>query len=228
MFNNLRVSLRQWFALEWGINDGGKRMARRGDHSREEIRRMALDAAEAIVVAEGYKGLSARKVAATIHYTVGTLYLVFENLDDLALQVNGRTLDRLFEALRARQDNADHPEAALLALSSAYIAYAESESPRWDMLFEYVAEKGDDPPEWYQRKLERVFGLVETALRPLARKEDEIQQAARVLWASVHGICILKIRQRMNPVGNQDTEAMVHMLIRNFLRGFCEGQGTND
>ncbi|MFC1797586.1 helix-turn-helix domain-containing protein [Pseudomonadota bacterium] len=36
------------------------------------------------MVEHGYEGLSARKVAAAIGYTVGTLYLVFENLDDLS------------------------------------------------------------------------------------------------------------------------------------------------
>ena len=52
-------------------------MARRSDHSREELREMAITAAEQIVVEQGYEGLSARKVAAAIGYTVGTLYLVF-------------------------------------------------------------------------------------------------------------------------------------------------------
>ena len=66
-------------------------MGRRSDHSREEIRQMALQAAESIVTEGGYKALSARKVASEIGYTVGTLYLVFENLDELVLYVNGRT-----------------------------------------------------------------------------------------------------------------------------------------
>lgn len=70
-------------------------MARRSDHSRDELREMALTAAEQIVLENGYESLSARKVASAIGYTVGTLYLVFENLDDLVLQVNARTLDRL-------------------------------------------------------------------------------------------------------------------------------------
>src|SRR5512134_3891242 len=104
-------------------------MARRNEHSREGIRRMALDAAERIVAAEGYKGLSARKVAAAIDYTVGTLYLVFENLDDLVLQVNGRTLDMLFDWLVTRVGDGDSPRDVLLALAGAYIAYAEQETP---------------------------------------------------------------------------------------------------
>jgi AcrR family transcriptional regulator len=197
-------------------------MARRSDHSREEIRQMALNAAESIVAAEGYRGLTARKVAGAIDYTVGTLYLVFENLEDLMLQVNGRTLDALYEWLRARRGHADDPVKDLLTLADAYIAYAETETPRWNMLFEYVTEKGNSLPEWYLAKLGRVFGLVEAALKPLAdhRAEEERQQAARVLWAGVHGICTLKIRHRMDLAGGQSTEAMAKLLIENFLKGF--------
>lgn len=197
-------------------------MARRSDHSREQIRQMALNAAEAIVTAEGYKGLSARKVASAIDYTVGTLYLVFENLDDLVLQVNGRTLDALYEWLRARRAPAADPRASLVALADAYIAYAEAETPRWNMLFEYVIEQGNSLPDWYLIKLSKVFGLAEAALKPLAdhRSEEEIAQAARVLWASVHGICTLKIRHRMDLAGGQSTGEMAHMLIDHFLQGF--------
>ena len=183
---------------------------------------MALDAAERIVAAEGYKGLSARKVAAAIDYTVGTLYLVFENLDDLVLQVNGRTLDMLFGWLVTRAGDGGAPRDVLLGLAGAYIAYAEQETPRWNMLFEYVAEKGNSLPDWYSLKLGKVFGLAEAALGPMGdgRSALEIQQAARVLWAGVHGICTLKIRQRMDLAGGQTAEAMARMLIDNFLRGF--------
>ena len=200
-------------------------MARRSDHSREEIRQMALNAAESIVAAEGYKGLSARKVATAIDYTVGTLYLVFENLEDIVLQVNGRTLDALYEWLRARRitgaKDAD-ARVSLLALADAYIAYAETETPRWNMLFEYVAEQGNELPDWYLVKLSKVFGLAEAALKPLAnhRTELEIQQASRVLWAAVHGICTLKIRHRMDLVGGQSAGEMAQMMIDNFLQGF--------
>lgn len=204
-------------------------MARRYDHSREEIRQMALDAAEAIVAAEGYKGLTARKVAAAIEYTVGTLYLVFENLNDLVLQVNGRTLDALFERMLAVSGSAGSQRQQLMALADAYIAYAKAETPRWNMLFEFVAENGNSLPDWYLEKLGKVFGLAEKALEPLSERRQalEIQQAARVLWAGVHGICMLKIRQRMDLAGGQSTEAMAGMLIDNFLRGFAAASAVD-
>ena len=53
--------------------------------------------------------MSARKVATAIGYTVGTLYLVFENIDDLILNVNARTLDRLHSRMSAVRANALDP-----------------------------------------------------------------------------------------------------------------------
>ena len=187
---------------------------------------MALSAAAAIVATEGYKGLSTRKVARAIGYTAGTLYLVFDSLEDLVLQLNGRTLDALYEWLRARRADHAGPLESLLALAGAYIAFAVNETPRWNLLFEYIGAEGNELPDWYDAKPSRVFGLAEAALKPLAdhHSEREIQQAARVLWAGVHGICTLKIRHRMQLAGGQSTEEMSRMLIEDFLRGFAGHQ----
>jgi hypothetical protein len=36
----------------------------------------------------------------------------------------------------------------------------------------------------------------------------------------VHGICTIKIRQRLDLAGGQSTAEMAQMLIENFLKGF--------
>ncbi len=46
-------------------------MGRRSEHSRDEIREMAVNAAAEIVEKEGFQALTARKVAGSIGYTVG-------------------------------------------------------------------------------------------------------------------------------------------------------------
>ena len=73
-------------------------MARRSDHSREELYDMALEAARQIAEKEGLRGLKARRIARDIGYTIGTLYNLFEDLDDLIVHLNGRTLDDLYQA----------------------------------------------------------------------------------------------------------------------------------
>ena len=71
-------------------------MARRSDHSREELYEMALAAARDIVVADGLSGLTVRRVATAIGYSPGTLYNVFDDFYELVIHLNSRTLDAFY------------------------------------------------------------------------------------------------------------------------------------
>lgn len=200
-------------------------MARRSDHSRDEIREMALVATEQIIDQQGYNALTARKVAAGIGYTVGTLYLVFHNLDDLMLQVNGRTLDtlhaRLAEAAQSCGDGTD----CILALGQAYLGFATEHRHRWGAIFKHNLPPGEELPDWFMAKVTANFGLVETLLRRATpeRSADEISTAARALWSGVHGVCILGLRERPGTLASAPLESLVTSLVSNYMRGFCGG-----
>jgi AcrR family transcriptional regulator len=205
-----------------GSQTEAKTMARRSDHSREELREMALSAAEQIVVEQGYEGLSARKVAAAIGYTVGTLYLVFENLDDLILHINARTLDRLHARMTESQANSGDASDYLLQLGQVYIRFADDDPHRWAMVFEHRFSEDRVVPAWYQEKIARMFAMVEEGLEPLAkdRPRQEITQAARALWSGVHGICILALTANLGIVGVDSVQDLTQSLISNYLKGF--------
>ena len=197
-------------------------MARRSDHSREELREMALAAAEKIVVEQGYEGLSARKVAAQIGYTVGTLYLVFENIDDLILQINARTLDRLHARMTQPHADSIDPRDYLVQLGQAYIRFADEDPHRWAMVFEHRLAEDRSLPAWYQEKVARMFAMVEQGLQPLAGRhsQDDVLQASRALWGGVHGICILALSDNLGVAGVDSVQQLTESLIRNYLKGF--------
>jgi len=196
-------------------------MARRSDHSREELREMALSAAERIVAEQGYEGLSARKVASAIGYTVGTLYLVFENVDDLVLQINARTLDRLHERMSETREKTSDARDYLLQLGQVYIRFADEDPHRWAMIFEHRMSEGRVIPAWYQEKITRMFEMVEQSLEPLVgqRTRREITQAARVIWGGVHGICILALTDNLGIAGVDSVQELTQSLISNYLEG---------
>jgi AcrR family transcriptional regulator len=198
-------------------------MARRSDHSREELREMALTAAEHIVVEQGYAGLSARKVAAAIGYTVGTLYLVFENLGDLVLHVNARTLDRLHARLNESQAQCVDASDCLLQLGQVYIRFADEDPHRFAMVFEHRVPENQVVPAWYQEKIARMFALVEERLEPLANNHThkEISRASRALWGGVHGICILALAGNLGVAGVDSVQGLTKTLITNYLQGFA-------
>ena len=185
---------------------------------------MALDAAEAIIIKQGLSGLTARKVAAKIGYTVGTLYLVFKNLDDLIVQVNERTLSQLYQEMKQVTCKHEDSEACILALCRTYIEFAASNTPRWSMIYEHVLPNDYVLPEAYQLQVHQMFGLVEDALRPLAQNKSnhEIAQAARALWGGIHGICTLALMGKLDIAGIDSVQDLTDTLIINFLNGFRE------
>ncbi|MEE8279445.1 MAG: TetR/AcrR family transcriptional regulator [Alphaproteobacteria bacterium] len=195
-------------------------MARRSDHSRDELYEMALAAAREIAEAEGLRGLTARRVAAKIGYSAGTLYNLFENLDDLIVHLNGGTLDALYEALAdARPDG--EPEAALGAMARTYIGFTGAHPNLWNILFEHRLPEGQELPEGHHAKVRRLLGLLEGALAPLfpPGRERERLHSARVLWCGLHGICSLTSAG----ASPESATAMANSLVTNYVAGLRYG-----
>lgn len=193
-------------------------MARRSDHSRDELRRMALSAATKIMSKQGLRGLSTRRVAARMGYSPGTLYQLFEHLDDLILQVNAATLDGLTEACKDVDFSAG-PEAALQDLANRYIAYVSRNAELWNCVFEHRLPVGHEAPPWFGERTQRLLGLGAKAIEPLfGPNEEKLQQhEARVLWASLYGIAALATAKKLS--NNESPQDMVHSLISNFVAG---------
>ena len=104
-------------------------MAKRNEHSLEEIKALIIHAAEEIVIQDGFSAIKARKVASAIGYTVGSLYMVFTSLSDLVMQLNVRTWDALAAHL-SQPDVKDQP-VFLESLARDYLQFAHQNFNRW-------------------------------------------------------------------------------------------------
>lgn len=200
-------------------------MARRSDHSREEIQAMAIQAAKTILNQEGLHGLSTRKVASAIGYTAGTLYLVFKNLDELILHVNAAALDELRELLEAELNRRQQPQVQLLAMAHAYLRFAREHFARWSLLFTHRLPAGVALPDWFDDKVRILFALVARPLQQLNPNLDEVayQQATHVLWSSVHGVCELGLNDKLTLGGEIQADDLIDALVKNYLKGFTQG-----
>ncbi|MCP5367184.1 MAG: TetR/AcrR family transcriptional regulator [Hyphomicrobiales bacterium] len=194
-------------------------MARRSDHTREELYRMSLDAAREILRNQGLPALTARSLAARIGYSPGTLYNLFRNLDDLVVQLNGETLDALQAALDAVPDDGD-TETRLWHLARAYIAFTVENRELWNVLFEHRLPEGEDVPDWYRGKLARLLARVEAALVPVIPDDVAARgRATRVLWAGLHGLCSLGQSGKLALVAEDGLDDLARDLIRTYLAG---------
>jgi AcrR family transcriptional regulator len=195
-------------------------MGRRSLHTADELRELILDASTELIKEQGLGGLSAREIARRINYSPGTLYNSFENLDDLVLTIEGRLLDRLSEALAALPAEGD-PRRRVHILAERYLQFASENPKLWNLLFEHHVPQSQVVPEWYRNKLEALMRKVEAALSPLADglDRDDLQRAARVLWASVHGLSSLSAADKLSIITSDDAASLMDDLVGTYLSG---------
>ena len=193
-------------------------MARRSDHTREELIEMALSTTERFLGNRPLGDISARQIAKEIGYTVGTLYTLFDNLADLQLQVNSRSLDALRQTcLTAGADEVD-PTTRIKAYARAYVGFSRQNPHRWRAVFTRILPEEVPLPQWFDSRVGAMFEMLERPLRAIAPKKSDadIQDATRILWGSVHGITSLSLDDHLFN-SQTDEMAMTDALIGNFL-----------
>ena len=190
-------------------------MARRSDHTRDELKEMAIKAGQEIIADEGFGKFSARKVAKEIGYTVGTIYNIFESHDDLLLHINAATLTDMRDFIIKRINKSDMGAEAIKKLAELYIGFAENNYNRWSALFEFNLPQNTPVPDWYAEKIEALFSIVEKPLKHLSNADRH----AKVLWASIHGICQLGLTGNLDVVGAESVLVLTDSMIDNYMQG---------
>lgn len=190
-------------------------MGRRNEHSREELRDLALRAAAEIVDTSGAAALSMREVARRIGYTVGALYIVFENLDDLIVQLNERTVSELRASLEKIRGRANQPAQTLRLLVAAYLGFALLHTARWRLVFEHRLPEGQKPPPSYAGHTAAIFGLVSRHLREAGavRGDASADELATALWSGAHGICMLAVTGKLQAGTQASVQRLLDVLL---------------
>jgi AcrR family transcriptional regulator len=187
-------------------------MARRWEHTPEELKNIAIQAGYDIMEERGFQAFSARAVAAKMGYTVGTIYHLFGDLNTFILHVNARTLDEWYEEELAGIPK--KPEQRARYFAQSYLKYARENYNRWSALFEHRLPAGEKIPDWYMPKMTRMFELIGGAVVPhVGGDAKKAERTAKVLWASVHGICTLWLAGKLDQVGAGTPERMIDDLI---------------
>lgn len=199
-------------------------MARRSDHTRDELVAITIDAAWKIVGEDGFAAATARRVAKEIGYAPGTIYNLFGSMDDLYLLVSARTLDTLHEAISVPDcpGGGGKPADKMKAMAKRYRDFAGEHKNHWIMLFVHNLPDGKAVPTWFGDKVERIFQPLEELLEPFFLPLDQRRRrmAARVLWGSVHGLCFLEATGKIPKVtGNMSSADLVDNLIDTFVAG---------
>ena len=194
-------------------------MSEKTDARRDALRKSLTEIAEAHITRAGLSALKARSLATEAGCSVGAIYNVFDDLNGLAMAVNGRTFQRLGAEVRAAL--AATPDAApqhrLVAMSCAYLHFAAENENLWRSLFDLRMSTDAPVPAWYLAALEDLFGLIAAPLSEIFADYPpaDIALMTKALFSSVHGIVLLGLEQRISGVPRDQIERMIELVLLN-------------
>jgi len=195
----------------------------RREREKQELRQEILDAARDLFVREGFENVSMRKIAEKIEYSPTTIYLYFKDKADLLDCIVEETFARLVR----RQTNLDQtitdPLERLRRGLRAYIEFGLKHPNDYRVTFMMMREPTMQPEscprahvlgqQAYENLLKGVARCAEAGLIEV----DDLDMAAQVLWASIHGLTSLLIVKAAFPW--KDRQRLIDTLIENSIAG---------
>lgn len=162
-----------------------------------------------IVEERGPEGVTMRAVADRIGYSPTTIYLYFENKEDLLKQALIRAYEWLIAAV---QDAGGTPRARLAARSEAYVRWAINHPGLYRFMYESPVLLPVDEEEMtvWMRDWETTRGILESCIAEGSlQPQDDLPTTTTVMWAAVHGIAMLAISGRLARPGTELPQAEV-------------------
>ncbi len=196
-------------------------MARRNDHTRDQLIALTLNTVKRFLDEHSYHELSLRKIANMIGYVPSTLVNVFGSYNLLLLHAVAQTLDELSAEAQVVINQSQDPKEALYQLAYCYHDFAQRHPHRWQLIFAHNMN-GDKLPQWQSARIDNMTGMLEGLLRVLApsRSDAEVLQASRVLWSGVHGITLLSVDDKFFSAEPIDGKELIDNLLSNYLKNW--------
>ncbi len=203
------------FKIELGGGQLNEKTTETGSDRRTQLRERLIEAAQEAIASQGLAGLKARDLATAAGCALGGIYTAFDDLDELVLRVNARTLARLEIALDRALGDAE-AEQALQVMARTYLNFARAEEPSWRALFEHRLPPGAAPPQWYVDARNRLFNRLDAPLSRLLPGTGHLARAAfaRTLFSAVHGVVSLGLEEKIAETPPKLLDEQLEKLIR--------------
>jgi AcrR family transcriptional regulator len=201
----------------------------RRERQKQELRRSILKAAGEEFLAHGYENFSLRRVAETIGYSATTIYLYFQNKDDLLLATVQDGFESFDQKMKDVAASTKEPLKRIQALGRAYIEFGLQNAalyrlmfmqrsdfyfmPRWGSDTENIQ---DETPTARIAAQELLVEAVRAGMAAGVIKKGEPFITADVLWAGAHGLVSLANSPLMSP---DHAQKVTNLLLTTLIDG---------
>jgi AcrR family transcriptional regulator len=173
---------------------------------KEELRQEILDAARELFAKEGYQNVSMRKIAEKIDYSPTTIYLYFEDKNELLSSICEETFTKLVKEFEDIVASTDDPIEQLKRAGRAYIDFGLSHPNHYTVTFMGAGHPGHTEEHKFdfqgsmgERCFMHLRSIVERCVRQGKFRPLDLDATSQALWAVVHGITSLLITHPLFP-----------------------------
>lgn len=188
----------------------------RKERDKQEMRKLILDTAMELFLAEGFGNVSIRRIADKIEYSPATIYLYFKDKDEILFALHTAGFEELFRR-QQRVTTIPDPRKRLLKHGEVYIQFALENPEYYNLMFikRSTAKKITEENDWNagRRSYEFFMKDVQSAIDAGILATDDAMVATFSLWSLAHGIVALILRNRCPML---DQEKLLEISIKAF------------
>ena len=191
---------------------------------KEELRQEILVAARDLFAKEGYENVTMRKIAEKIDYSPTTIYLYFQDKDDLCRAICEETSAKLVKQFEGILAAARDPIEQLRGVGRAYVQFGLSHPNHYKVTFMgygLTRHNEDEEVDFHGSMSGKCFLLLRTIVENCVRqgriRPVDVDSTSQALWAAVHGITSLLITYPDFPWVDKD--GLVDQVIEVMVEG---------
>lgn len=186
---------------------------------REDI----LEVSRTLLIKHGFGKMSMRKIANRAGVSATSIYLHFQNKDELLLALIESSIAKLAEALEENLSESDDSITKLEKMAQAFVDFALTNPQEYEIIYMVRPEEMPKFPREKFQQIRKIYELLAEIIREGSIKGplsvDDPLMSAYTLWAQLHGVASVIISKRLDtriPTGEFVSQAVDH-IIQGFI-----------
>jgi AcrR family transcriptional regulator len=178
-----------------------------------DLREALINGACQQIEQEGAIALNLSKLAQKIGVSQPAVYRHFPNKQALAISVAQRGFEQLAEALQKATQNVENDTfESIRAIAKAYVEFALNHPEMARLMFS-MKERTTEPALQNASKAAAVplFRIVEAGKRCDNLRNNNVEQAVRIMWAAIHGLAMLLMDEQIPSVTRSPDQLSEHI-----------------
>ncbi len=185
---------------------------------RTEILAVSRD----LLIKDGFSKLSMRKIAKRANITATSIYLHFDNKDDLLLALMEESIEHLKESLVKEINPAKDFISQLEDLARAYIQFAFQHPQEYEIIYMVRPEEMPKYPKQKFKQIRSGYELLTEIIKEGKEKGridvEDPTISAYTLWAQLHGVVSVVLSKRLDT--RIPKQRFIDQAIENVIQGF--------